>query len=294
MELRKLQYFLVIAEEGSITRAAERLHISQPTLSRQIHELEEELKTRLLVRHSRSVSLTEGGILLRARAQDIMEMVSKTVSEFENLETHISGDVHIGCAESEQMRYIGSCMQEVLDEHPDIRFHLYSGDTSDLSLRLERGLLDFAVLADTPDMRRYNALQLPGADRWGLIMRSDAPLAAKTAVTAEDLRGLPIMVSRQGLRNDIPRLFGEQADSLHVIVTLNLTYNGTVLAREGLGYVLSFDKLADTGPGSGLCFRPLSPPLETLLFVVWRRHQHLTPASQVFLGKMQDHFLPPD
>lgn len=288
MEIRVLRYFLAVAREGSITHAAQRLHVSQPTLSKQLKELEGELGKKLFVRGSFSVRLTEEGMLLRKRAEDILDMVDKTEEEFKALGEVNGGDIHIGCAESENIKYLARCVKALQTRYPRVRVHLYSGDTEDLSERLDRGLLDFAVIAQAVDLSKYNYLEVPESDTWGVVMRKDAPLAAKESIYINDLLDLPLIVSRQGLREDIPKLFGEKVDQLRVTTTINLTYNGSVMVREGLGYLLSFDKLVNTGEESDLCFRPLSPRLETNLYIVWKKYQAFSPAADALLRALQD------
>ncbi len=290
MEIRVLRYFLEVAREGSVTHAAERLHISQPTLSKQLKDLEAELGKKLFVRSSFSVRLTDEGMLLRKRAEDILDMVDKTADEFRALGQIAGGDIRIGCAESDGIKHLARRIKAVQERYPGIRVHLYSGDTEDLAERLDRGLLDFAVIAQAVDLSKYNYLELPGADIWGVVMRKDAPLAQREAICIDDLLDLPLIVSRQGLREDIPRLFGEKADRLKVTATLNLAYNGSVLAREGLGYVLTFDKLVDTSRESQLCFRPLFPRLETRLYLIWKKYQVFSPAAEVLLNEMKEHY----
>ncbi len=290
MEIRVLRYFLEVAREGSVTHAAQRLHISQPTLSKQLKDLETELGKKLFVRSSFSVRLTDEGMLLRRRAEDILDMVDKTADEFKALGQMTGGDIHIGCAESDSIKHLARRMKAVQGQYPGIRVHLYSGDTDDLSERLDRGLLDFAVIAQAVDLSKYNYLELPGADTWGVVMRKDAPLAQKETVCLDDLLDLPLIVSRQGIREDIPRLFGEMTDQLHIVATINLTYNGSILAREGLGYVLTFDKLVDTSERSELCFRPLIPRLETKLYIIWKKYQVFTPAAEVLLNELKEHY----
>lgn len=289
MELRVLRYFLEVAREGNITHAAERLHISQPTLSKQLKELEGELGKKLFIRGNYNVRLTDEGMLLRKRAEDILNMVGKTEEEFKALGEITGGDVRIGCAESEGIKHLARQIKAMQTHHPDIRVHLYSGDTEDLAERLDRGLLDFSVIAEAVDLSKYNYLEFPGTDIWGVVMRKDTPLAQKRAVTIDDLLDLPLIVSRQGLREDIPKLFAEKVDRLNITATLNLTYNGSVLAREGLGYMLTFDKLVDTSEESELCFRPLTPKLETKLFVIWKKYQVFAPAAEALLKEMKQY-----
>ena len=212
MEIRVLRYFLEVAREGSVTHAAERLHISQPTLSKQLKDLEAELGKKLFVRSSFSVRLTDEGMLLRKRAEDILGMVDKTTEEFKALGQITGGDIHIGCAESENIKHLARWIRAVQSRIPGIRVHLYSGDTDDLAERLDRGLLDFAVIAQAVDLSKYNYLKVPGADTWGVVMRKDVPLAQKKAICINDLLDLPLIVSRQGIREDIPKLFGEAVD----------------------------------------------------------------------------------
>ncbi len=290
MEIRVLRYFLEVAREGSVTHAAQRLHISQPTLSKQIKDLEAELGKKLFVRSSFSVRLTDEGMLLRRRAEDILDMVDKTADEFRALGQITGGDIHIGCAESDGIKHLAQRIKAIQGQYPGIRVHLYSGDTDDLAERLDRGLLDFAVIAQAVDLSKYNYLELPGVDTWGVVMRKGASLAQKETVCLDDLLDLPLIVSRQGIREDIPRLFGEMMDRLHIVATINLTYNGSILAREGLGYILTFDKLVDTSEQSELCFRPLIPRLETKLYIIWKKYQVFTPAAEVLLNELKEHY----
>lgn len=289
MELRVLRYFLEAAREGNITHAAERLHISQPTLSKQLKELEGELGKKLFIRGNYNVRLTDEGMLLRKRAEDILEMVDKTEEEFKALGEITGGDIRIGCAESEGIRHLAQRIKAVQAQYPRIRVHLYSGDRSDLAERLEQGLLDFAVLVESNDLSKYNYLPLPGADTWGIILRKDHPLAEREAVVPEDLLDVPLICPRQGLQKELSDWFQEKVDKLNIVATCNLAYNGGVLTREGLGCLLSFDKLTDTSPDSPLCFRPLMPTLRSKLFFVWKKYAVFSPAAEVLLNEMKDH-----
>lgn len=290
MELRVLRYFLEAAREGNITHAADRLHISQPTLSKQLKSLEEELGKKLFIRGNYNVRLTDEGMLLRKRAEDILDMVGKTEDEFKALGEITGGDVRIGCAESDGMKYLAQRVKSLQERYPRFRLHLYSGNTEDVEERLDRGLLDFAVLAQEVDTSRYNYLKLPTADTWGVIMRKDSPLAKKEAVRMKDLLNLPLICSRQGITEDYPRWFGEKVDTLNIVATFNLSYNAGVLVREGVGYLITFDKLVNTGLDSDLCFRPLTPTLETKLYFVWKRYQVFTPVAELLLNEMREHF----
>ncbi len=287
MELRVLRYFLAVAREGSVTRAAQRLHVSQPTLSKQIKDLEGELGKKLLVRSSFSVHLTEEGLLLRRRAEEILSMVDKTEEEFKALGEISGGDIHIGAAESDSIKHLARRIKAVQTRYPRIRVHVYSGDRSDLAQRLEQGLLDFAVLVESGDLSRYNYLPLPDGDTWGVILRRDHPLAEREGITPEDLLEVPLICPRQGLQKELSDWFQERVDGLTIVATCNLAYNGGVLAREGLGCLLSFDRLVDTGPDSPLCFRPLTPPLRSRLFLVWKKYAVFSPAAAVLLEELK-------
>lgn len=294
MEVRVLRYFLTVAREESVTRAAKRLHLSQPTLSKQIKDLEAELGKKLFVRGSFSVHLTEEGMLLRRRAEEILDMVDKTTEEFKALGDVTGGDIRVGCAESDGMKCLARRVKVIREAYPRIRLHLYSGNTEDIAERLERGLLDFAVIAQEADLSKYNGLELPDADIWGVVMRKDCMLAKKETVRVDDLLGLPLICSRQGMTEDYPRWFGEKVDALNIAATFNLAYNAGILVREGMGYLLTFDKLVNTGSDSDLCFRPLLPTLKTKLYMIWKKYQVFSPAAQLLLDDMQKHFGTPE
>lgn len=290
MEIRVLRYFLEIAREENMTRAADSLHISQPSLSKEIKALEAELGKKLFTRTRSGLKLTEAGMLLRRRTEDILEMVDKTAAEFSALDEINGGDIYIGCAESEQIRHLARVIKRFKEKYPLLRYHLSSGNTEQVAEKLDRGLLDFAFIVEPPDLSRYNYIEIPGADAWGVIMRRDSPLAEKTAVRPDDLLGLPLICSDQAMRVDIPRWCGEKADGLNFTGTVNLCYNGSVFVREGLGYMLTFDGLIDTSAESGLCFRPLEPPLETKMYVIWKKYQMFTPIAEMLLKDLENYF----
>lgn len=286
MELHILKNFLQIARDGNMTRAAEFLHLSQPTLSKQMKDLESELGKKLFRRSANKMLLTDEGMLLRKRAEDIVEMVDKTTNEFQTLDLVTGGDIHIGCAESYQIRYLARIIKDLKKEYPLLRFHLLSGDTSQVAERLDKGLLDIAVIAEPPDLSKYNYIQLPESDTWGLVMRKDCNLAKKECITADDLIGLELICSRQAIKVDLPRWCGEKADKFVFAGTGNLTYNGSVFAKEGLGYLLTFEHLANISNDSELCFRPLLPTLETSIYIVWKKYQVFTPIAEVLVQEL--------
>ncbi len=273
---------------GSITKAAEKLNVTQPTMSRQIKDLEWELGEKLFERTNYSIRLTPAGELLRERAEDILSMTDRTVDDFRALkENGIKGDVAIACAESKNISFLAKCINKLKVDYPGIRFHLYAGDSERVLEKLDKGLFDFAVIVENVDLKKYNCITVHAVDRWGVVMRRDSELAEKDYIEPEDLLGRPVMVSRQALEADIPRWLGDSTEKLDVIATLDLSYNGSVLAREGCGHLLTFDGLVDTSNSSPLCFRPLMPELTTSMYVVWRKHQHFSKAGELFLRTLR-------
>lgn len=273
-----------------MTRAAESLHISQPSLSKEIKSLEAELGKKLFTRTRSGLKLTEAGMLLRRRTEDILDMVDKTAAEFNSLDEINGGDIYIGCAESVQIRYLARVIKSFKEKYSLLRYHLSSGNTEQVAEKLDRGLLDLAFIVEQPDLSKYNYIEIPGADVWGVIMRRDSPLSRKSVITPDDLFGLPLICSDQAMRVDIPRWCGEKADELNFTGTVNLCYNGSVFVREGLGYMLTFDGLIDTSEESGLCFKPLEPPLETKMYIIWKKYQLFSPIAEVFLKELKTFF----
>lgn len=290
MEIRVLRYFLEAAREGNITKAAGRLHISQPTLSRQLKELEEELGKKLFIRSNYSIKLTDEGMLLRKRAEDILDMVDKTADEFKALDDINGGDIHIGCAESDNIKYFSRIMKKIQEKYPRIRCHLYSSGTDAVNERIERGLLDFAIIVQEVDLSKYNYLKIPSSDTWGLLMRKDSPLAEKPFIQPEDLLDRPLICSRQSMTEEMQKWLGEMLDKLNIIATYDLLFNASVMVREGLGYALGFDNIIYTGQESPLCFRPLAPALQSPMYIIWKKYQVFTPVASVLLEEMKKQF----
>ena len=286
MEIRVLRYFLEVAREENITKAAASLHISQPTLSKQLKDLEQELGKKLFRRSNYSVYLTEEGMLLRKRAEDILAMVDKTSAEFQALGSITGGDIQIGCAESYLIKHLAQGIKEFKKQCPGLRYHIYSGNTEQVSERLDRGLLDLAVIVEPPNLSRYNYIEIPGVDTWGLLMRADNSLAEKEHITVDDLTGIDLICSEQSMKADIPRWCGQMTDQLNHVGSTNLFYNGTIFVREGLGCMLTFDHLADTSPESGLVFRPLHPPLENKMYIIWKKYQVFTPIADLLVNSL--------
>ena len=290
VEIRTLRYFLAVAREENMTRAAEMLHVTQPTLSKALKALEEELGKKLFTRHSFRISLTEEGALLRDRAEDLVTMADKIEKEFLSLDDITGGDLYFGLAESYQIRYLARALHLLKKQYPGLKYHITSGDTEQVTEKLDKGLLDFAVICDAPDTNKYESVPFPEGDLWGLILPADAPLARKDRIEMDDLAGLPLFTSRQGWEGDIRQWAGERFGELHLEGTFRLAYNASMFVREGLGYQLSFRNLVDVSEESGLTFRPLFPKLETKLYLIWNRYQAFTPIAERFLAQVRASF----
>lgn len=290
MEIRVLRYFLAVAQEGSVTRAARALHLTQPTLSRQIRELEEELGQTLFSRGGRELSLTRERLLLRQRAEEIVGLAEITEKEFRSLgEKTVSGDLSLGCGESKALSFVTDALKVLQDEHPLIIPHFFSGNGEIVMDRLDKGLLDFAVLMGAENTERYSSLPLPNHDTWGLLMDKDDPMAQKKAITAKDLLDIPLILSSQSLsRDELSGWLGFPMSRLHIAATYTLLFNGSLMVRSGLGYALCFDHIAPSGKDSPFAFRPLSPLLTSPLSLVWKKHQILSAPAEAFLAKIRE------
>ena len=287
MELRTMRYFLAVAREENMTRAAELLHVTQPTLSKQLKSLEDELGKKLFVRHSFSIQLTEEGILLRKRAEDLVKMADKITEEFHTLDDLSGGEIFLGLAESYQIHRLAAVIRTFKTIYPDLRYHITSGDTEQVTEKLNKGIIDFAVLAQEPDTSRYHSLKFPDSDLWGVVMPANCPMAQKETICLEDLIGLPLFCSEQGWHNDITKWCNNRIDQLHLEGSFRLSYNGSLFVKEGLGYLLTFEHIINTSPDSGLVFRPLAPRLETNIYLIWKKYQVFTPISERFLEMLK-------
>ncbi len=295
MEFRVLRYFLTVAREGSITGAANFLHLTQPTLSRQLQELEKELGQKLLIRGKSKITLTPEGMMLRKRAEEIVDMVEKTEAEFKSINEIIGGDIYIGCGETDAMKYISEVMKELQSEYSGIKFHIHSGNAEDVTEKLDKGLLDFGILIQPIDLSKYDNLTIPYKDIWGVIMRNDSPLASNETIKLEDIIDKPIIASRQmskkySAKSGFLDWFGESFETLNIVATYNLVYNAVIMVESGIGYAVTLDKLINTLGNPGICFKPLSPKLESRLDIVWKKHQVFSPAAKLFLSMLYKKF----
>lgn len=294
MELRVLQYFLAVAREQNISAAAQSLHLTQPTLSRQLMELEKELGKQLMVRGSRKITLTEDGMRLRRRAEEILELVDRTEKEVMQSDDTVSGDIYIGTGETDGVRQIVKAANQLQGSHPGIRFHIVSGDAMDVCERLDKGLLDFGILLGDMDKTRYSCMELPMKDTWGVLMRRDSPLAQRETVSPRDLWDKPLILSRQvDNKSGLYRWLRKEPSELHTVATYNLIYNASLMVDEGMGYAFTLDKLVNT-TGSNLCFRPMKPKMELGMYLVWKKSQLFSRAAELFLEQLQAQLVPLD
>ena len=285
MDIRTMQYYLAVVREGTISAAAEALHVAQPSLSRQMKDLEEELGVSLFERGNRKITLTEEGMVLRKRAEEMVRLMQMTEEEISSIKNHISGSVRIGAGESISFHYLSRAAASLAEEHPDIRFHITSGDTQDLMDELQNGLIDFAVIFTDVDHTLYQSLPLPAEDSFGVLMPKDSPLAEKDVIHWFDLKGLPVIVSRASL----PYFTGaEDLSSLNIVATYNLIFNASLLVEDGLGYAVCFDRLINTTGDSTLCVRPLVPQIRNAGNLIWKKYQVFSPAVQMFIDRVRN------
>ncbi len=291
MELRVLQYFLAVAREQSIIRAAEGLHLSQPTLSTQLKALEEELGKQLLIRGtkgSRKVTLTDEGMILRKRAEEILSLVEKTEKEITLSDRYIVGDVHIGTGETDAVRFIAGIAKKLHEEYSGIHFHISSGNSEFVTEQLEKGLIDFGIVFGTVDNTRFNSLELPFKDSWGVLMQKSSPLAKKEKITPEDIWDKPLIISRQADNGALTKWMGRELSELDIAGTYNLLFNASLMVEEGLGYAIGLDKIINTTGESRLCFRPLSPERKDGLSIIWKKYRVLTKPAEKFIQKIKE------
>ncbi|WP_196604531.1 LysR family transcriptional regulator [Pectinatus haikarae] len=289
MEFRVLSYFLTVAKEENISKAAEALHITQPTLSRQLSELEEELGVQLLNRGKRKTTLTDAGLLLRKRAEEITSLTEKTKREFRQSDAIVNGDIYIGCGETNAMHRMALTAKKLQTDYPHIRYHLFSAKADDVTERLDKGLLDFGLLIEPANIRKYHSFELPDTDFWGLLMRRDSSLCCKTRITPHDLWDIPLLISQQSLdTHELYHWLQKEQGELNIISTYNLIFNASLMVEAGLGYALCLDKLVHTGPDSLLRFRPLQPQLPAHVYLIWKKQQLFSKAAALFLDKLKE------
>lgn len=292
MDLRVLNYFLAIARDQSIVHAAQSLHLSQPTLSTQIKNLEEELGKQLFIRGtrgSRKVILTEEGMILKKRAEEILDLVNRTEQEITMNNEILVGDIYIGTGETDGIRLIAKAAHLLQKKYPGIHYHIFSGNADFVLEHLDKGLIDFGLIFGDLDLTKYNALETPYCDTWGVLMRKDSPLAQKEFITPKDLRTQPLILSQQEAQGGtLTQWLGRNPEKLNIIATYNLIFNASLLVDEGLGYAIGLDKIINTSGDSNLCFRPLEPSLKAKMNITWKKYQMFTKPAAKFLEVLKE------
>lgn len=294
MELRVLRYFLAVAREGSFTKASNVLHVTQPALSKQIMDLEGELDCKLFVRGSHSVRLTEDGFLLKRRAEEILEIEERTISEFTRNRSDVSGEIYIGAGETNGIKAVAEVAKQLREKYPAITFDFHSGNAEDIMERLDKGLLDFGLIIQPADISKYGSVILPNKDTWGIIMNRESELASKKAIKREDLRGKPLIISKQisrreSARGGLLKWLGPDIGRYNIVARYNLLYNASVMAEKGIGYVVGLDKIVDTSLNSALCFRPLIPKLESEMGIIWKKGRLFSTPAKLFFNKIREY-----
>ena len=284
MDIRIMEYYLAVVREGNISAAAQALHVSQPGLSRQMRDLEEELGVTLFERGSRRIRLTEEGMILRRRAEEMVHLMQMTEGEISRAHHNVSGEIHIGAGESRSFHHISETVGEIHAQYPDIRFTITSGDTADLMEQLESGLIDVALIFTDYDHDQYQGIRLPQEDRLGVLMRRDDPLAGKDVISVHDMKDQPLIIPRAaaGLLSSDPAL----AD-MKIVTVYNLIYNASLFVEDGVGYAIGFDGLINVSGDSALAFRPLETQIIQAATVIWKKYESFTPAVNLFLNYMK-------
>ncbi|WP_286082706.1 LysR family transcriptional regulator [Parablautia intestinalis] len=289
MEFRVLKYFLMVAREENITKAAALLHLTQPTLSRQLMQLEAELGVKLFHRSKHSIILTEDGMLLKRRAQEIVSLSDKTVQELSHKEDVLSGEIAIGCGETKNMLFLSEQIKKFRQKYPLVQFSIHSAIADDIKERIEKGILDIGLLMEPVDVGKYEFIRMPQKEKWGILVRKDSELAAKESINPKDLTNVPlIMVKRELVKSELASWFGDYYEGLQIAATYNLILNAASMVERGVGVVLCFDLGATFY--EDLCFIPLAPTLETGSVLVWKKNQTLGSATSQFMRYLKNAF----
>lgn len=287
MELRVLRYFLAVAQYQNMTRAARELLVSQPTLSKQLADLEDELGTQLFIRAHRRITLTHEGEYLQTRAKEIVELADQTAANIQADEV-VTGRLSIGAGESIGMHRIMRVLSDIVQDYPDVKIHLVSGNADEMESSLKKGTIDFAVLMGKRSLKDYHHLNLPERDRWGLVLRRDDPLTQKDAITSNDLLGLPLLISAEGLEEHrFQDWWGNLGAQMNIVGTYTLVFNAQLMVKQGSAYVVTFDHLIDNSNHGDLTFRPLAPALKESTNVIWKKDVVQSKVAQIFIQRLK-------
>lgn len=288
MELRVLNYFLAVAREENITKAAQQLHITQPTLSRQIAQLEDELGVKLFTRSNHHIILTEDGMILKRRAQELLALAQKTKQDFLNKDENLVGTISIGSGEYLSTCYLTDCIAAFRKKYPHITYEFYSGNTSNIHDGIERGLLDVGLISEPIDIQKFDFISMPVEEQWGLLIRNDSPLAQKKYISAKDLIGIPLILPETYFqRNALKKWLGEYLNQMEIIATGNLQYNEILLAESNVGAVIGIKLNYNY---QNICFVPFSPVIRRGTALIWKKDEVLPIATKTFIDFSKKYF----
>lgn len=284
MEIRVLRYFLTVVREESITKASEVLHITQPTLSRQLSQMEEEVGVKLFERGSRRITLTNEGILLRRRAEEILQLVDKTEKELVKQEEQVEGKISIGCGEISSVQLLPELFRTFREKYPRVSFDIFTATADLVKEQMDKGLLDIGLLLEPVDIEKYDFIRLDMKENWVVLMRPDDPLTQKQCVTAKDLSALPLILPRRmSVQSELASWFGDYYEELNVVFTSNLSTNAAIMVSNGLAYSLVIEGAIPFWDQSKITYRPLSPVLTATSVLVWKRGQPFGLAATKFI-----------
>lgn len=288
MEIRILHYFLTIANEGSFSKAAKILNMTQPTLSRQIAILEDELKHKLFIRGKRNIELTEAGIYFKRRAEEISSLSEKAKDELIHFDSSIKGDIYIGAGESSSISKIIKICHTLQKEYPDIHFHFTSGDSLDLLDRLDNGLFDFCVVYGDVDQAKYNYIKLPYKETWSFLLDKEDPLSNKEFITPNDVNKLPLILSRQSINSEkVISWFNKKEGELNIVNTYSLVNNAIYMAKEKMGYLLTLKNIVDVN-NTNLIYKKLNPELTISISIIRKKFKILSKPAEKLLNLIKD------
>lgn len=288
MEIRVLRYFLTVVREESITKASEVLHITQPTLSRQLSQMEDEVGVKLFNRGTRKITLTNEGILLRRRAEEILQLVDKTEKELAEQEEQIEGKITIGCGEIASVQLLPDIFKAFHEKYPRVSFDIFTATADIVKEQMDKGLIDIGLLLEPIDIEKYDFVRLRMKEKWVVLMRSDDPLADKESVTAKDLSDVPLILPRrQKVQNELAHWFGNYYENLNVLFTSNLSTNASIMVSHGLAYALAIEGANPFWDKSKINYKPLSPELSATSVLAWKRGQPFSPASTKFIEQIR-------
>lgn len=281
MELRVLNYFLTIAREENFTKAAQQLHITQPTLSRQIADLEQELGVKLFVRSNHHIILTEDGMILKRRAQELLSLADKTKRDFLQKEEALSGTISIGSGEFRSTEYLAKIIAAFRVRYPQVKYEIYSGNAGNIRDYIERGFLDIGLMSEPIDIRKYHFVPMPVKEQWGVFVQKDSPLFEKDSIRPEDLKGMSVVTATGDFNQSrIGKWLGEYREQVDIAATANLPYNEAVLAKEKIGVMLSINLNCIY---ENLRFIPLTPVLEVSTALAWKKEQIFPASTSAFI-----------